>query len=64
MNRARRAIAPLIVLAMLAGCGTVPSGGSSDGGSSSSRVRCQADPARDATSTSSPMVLLFCFESP
>jgi uncharacterized protein YceK len=63
MNRARRAIAPLIVLAMLAGCGTVSSGGS-DGGSSAPRVRCQTDPTRDATSTSSPMVFLFCYESP
>jgi hypothetical protein len=64
MNRARRAIAPLILLAMLAGCATAPSGGSSESSSGSPRVRCLTDPPRDATSTSRPMVFLFCVESP
>jgi hypothetical protein len=63
MNRARRAIAPLIVLAMLAGCGTVPSDNRSES-SSSPRVRCLTDPARDNTSTSRPLIFLFCAESP
>lgn len=64
MNRARRTIAPLIVLAMLAGCGTMPSGDSSERDSSPPRVRCLTDPDRDNTSTSRPLFFLFCAESP
>jgi len=63
MNWSRRSIALLALLGMLAGCATAPSGGASQS-SSSPRVRCLTDPARDDTSTSRPLFFFFCVESP
>jgi hypothetical protein len=60
----RRALAPLVALVMLAGCGTALSGdGGSHGSITSPRSGCLSDRNRDATATSHPMVL-FCVESP
>jgi hypothetical protein len=64
MNRPWRAIVPLVVLVLFAGCGTMPPGDGGSESSSSPRVRCLTDPARDNQSTSRPMVFLFCVESP
>jgi hypothetical protein len=63
MNRAWRRVAPLVLLVVLAGCGTAPSS-SPPRNSQSPRVRCLTDPARDDASTSRPMVFFFCVESP
>jgi len=64
MKWVRRSVAPLVLLVVLTGCETVSGGGSSSGRASSPRVRCMTDPSRDYQSTSSPMIFLFCAESP
>jgi hypothetical protein len=65
MNR----LAALAVLCMaFAGCGSAAydsgSGTSAQRGSSSPRVRCLSDPARDDASGNRPLFYLFCAESP
>jgi len=56
-------MALLVLLGMLTGCATRPSGGAPQS-SSSPRVRCLTDPTRDDTSTSRPLFFFFCVESP
>lgn len=64
MNWACRSIAPLLMLAALAGCETVSGGNSSQSNAQTPTVRCLSDPNRDNQSMSRPMFFLFCAESP
>ena len=64
-----RLAALAVLLVAFAGCGSTAydsRGGSTSTqrGSSSPRVRCLSDPARDDASGSRPLFYLFCAESP
>jgi hypothetical protein len=65
----RRGLALVLLIVTLSGCAsTSSSSGSSSSnaprGSSSPRVRCLSDPARDDASGSRPLLYFFCVESP
>jgi hypothetical protein len=64
-----RLAALAVLLVAFAGCGSAAyesrSGSpSAPRGSSSPRVRCLSDPARDDASGNRPLIYLFCAESP
>jgi len=65
-----RLAALAVLLVTFAGCGSTAydsrssSSTSAQRGSSSPRVRCLSDPARDDASGSRPLFYLFCAESP
>jgi len=66
----RRGLALVLLLVTLSGCASSSSSGSSSSssnaprGSSSPRVRCLSDPARDDASGSRPLLYFLCVESP
>jgi hypothetical protein len=63
-----RLVALAVLFVALAGCGSAAydsrSSTSAPRGSSSPRVRCLSDPARDDASGNRPLFYLFCAESP
>jgi len=65
----RRGVALVLLFAVLSGCASAPSSSSSNSGSAprgstSPRVRCLSDPARDDASGTRPLFYFLCVESP
>jgi hypothetical protein len=62
----RRGLVLVLLCATLSGCASASSspGSSPPRGSTSPRVRCLSDPARDDASGSRPLFYFFCAESP
>ena len=66
----RRGLALVLLLVTFSGCGSASSSSgrstssNAPRGSSSPRVRCLSDPARDDASGSRPLLYFLCVESP
>ena len=64
----RRGVALVLLLALLSGYASASSSSSNSGsaprGSTSPRVRCLSDPARDDASGTRPLFYFLCVESP